>query len=104
MVAHRHCKRTQRLNCRSTRRAGPSAGQKMNSFMTLQDALDARAAGPQDLVFINGDVSESRLRYAQLRTRAHALLFHLQKVGADPGAELVLLTDRNEQFVDVFWA
>ena len=76
----------------------------MNAFMTLQDALDTRAAGPQDLVFINGDAGESRLPYARLRARALAVLHHLQQAGAEPGSELVLLTDRNEQFVDVFWA
>ena len=76
----------------------------MTSFATLQSALDARRASGHGLTFINGESDARRLTFGELRGRALAVLHHLQGAGAAPGSELVILTERNEQFVDTFWA
>ncbi|MEP7183185.1 MAG: non-ribosomal peptide synthetase [Betaproteobacteria bacterium] len=76
----------------------------MASFPTLQAALDARAASSHGVTFVNGENDERHIEYGELRRRALAVLFHLQRAGAAPGSELILLTERNEQFVDTFWA
>ena len=76
----------------------------MTAFPTLQAAIDARRASTSGLTFINGENDARRLTFGEVRTRALAVLHHLQAAGADPGTELILLTERNEQFVDTFWA
>ena len=76
----------------------------MTSFPTLQAALDARAKSARGLTFVNGENDEHRIPFGDLRRRALAVLAHLQRAGAAPGSELIALTERNEQFVDTFWA
>jgi acyl-CoA synthetase (AMP-forming)/AMP-acid ligase II len=76
----------------------------MTSFPTLQAVLDARRASERGLTYVNGESDTRRLALGDLRDRALAVLHHLQAAGAEPGSELVILTERNEQFVDTFWA
>jgi len=70
---------------------------------TLTDALAAAAATTRGVNFIAGEASERRLPYSKLRERAAGLLGHLQKAGAAPGTEAIILVDGVEPFVDAFW-
>jgi acyl-CoA synthetase (AMP-forming)/AMP-acid ligase II len=71
---------------------------------TLAEALDRAAAGQRGVNFIAGETSERRVSYAMLRSRALGVLAHLQKIGAAPGTETVILVDGQEPFIDAFWA
>ena len=71
---------------------------------TLCHALDAAAATPGGINYIAGEASERRVPYARLRERALGVLGHLQRAGAVPGSETVILVDGLEPFVDAFWA
>jgi acyl-CoA synthetase (AMP-forming)/AMP-acid ligase II len=71
---------------------------------TLVHALDHAAAGLHGVNFIAGEASERRVSYASLRTRALGVLRHLQKTGAAPGTETIILVEGLEPFVDAFWA
>src|SRR5436853_7152853 len=74
------------------------------NFATLQQAVGARRASDRVINFIEAGSSERPLRFSDLHERAAGMLFHLQKRGATSGSETILLVDRNEQFIDVFWA
>ena len=45
-----------------------------------------------------------RVTYGELHERALGMLHHLQQLGAQPGDQLILLLNNNEQFIDAFWA
>lgn len=70
---------------------------------TLTHALDAAAATLRGVNFIAGEANERRLPYSRLRERAMGVLGHLQKAGAAPGTETIILVDGLEPFVDAFW-
>ena len=70
---------------------------------TLNHALDAAAATSHGVNFIAGGANERRVPYARLRERAMGVLGHLQKVGAAPETETIILVDGLEPFVDAFW-
>jgi len=76
----------------------------MNNFSTLADVLLARCTSKNGVNFLNGENVENRLRFADIYSRACGLLNHLQQHGARTGDELVVVVDRNEQFLDAFWA
>ncbi|MEP7063637.1 MAG: non-ribosomal peptide synthetase [Betaproteobacteria bacterium] len=76
----------------------------MTAFATLQHALDARATSKEAVHYIGAEAAERRVDYAQLRARALRLLGHFQQRGVAAGAEMILLLDGNEPFVDAFWA
>jgi acyl-CoA synthetase (AMP-forming)/AMP-acid ligase II len=78
----------------------------MTSFATLQHALDARAgsAHPRSIHYIGAEDAERRVDHAQLRARALRLLGQFQQRGVAAGAEMILLLDGQEPFVDAFWA
>ncbi|MEO8347034.1 MAG: non-ribosomal peptide synthetase [Betaproteobacteria bacterium] len=75
------------------------------SLPTLTHALNAAAdATPGHGVnFIVGEANERRVPYSLLRTRALGVLGHLQKIGAAPGTQVIILVDGLEPFVDAFW-
>jgi acyl-CoA synthetase (AMP-forming)/AMP-acid ligase II len=70
---------------------------------TLTHALDHAAATAHGVNFIAGESNERRLPYARLRERAAGVLGHLQRAGAKPGTETIILVDGLEPFVDAFW-
>ena len=70
---------------------------------TLTHALDAATATSRGVNFIAGEANERRLPYSRLRERAMGVLGHLQKAGAAPGTETIILVDGLEPFVDAFW-
>ncbi len=72
---------------------------------TLGGLLSAAIArGPRSVTFIEGAQEEVRVSYDDLRARALGVLRHFQAAGLEPGDELILFTNSNEQFVDAFWA
>jgi acyl-CoA synthetase (AMP-forming)/AMP-acid ligase II len=75
----------------------------MPPLPTLTHALDAAAATSHGVNFIAGEANERRLPYFRLRERALGVLGHLQRAGATPGTETIILVDGLEPFVDAFW-
>ncbi len=73
-------------------------------FTTLDAALAARCSSDRAIHFIEGESSERILPFSALYLRAAGLLHHFRTCGTSPGSEMVLLVERNEQFVDAFWA
>ena len=71
---------------------------------TLAEVLSARQASTRSLAYIAAETSERVVPYAALYDRALRLLAPLQKAGAEPGSELVIMIDGNEPFIDTFWA
>jgi acyl-CoA synthetase (AMP-forming)/AMP-acid ligase II len=71
---------------------------------TLVEAIDAARTTNCGVTYIEGEHNELTVPYAQIHERALALLHHFQAKGAGPGAEMILLLQSNEQFVDAFWA
>jgi len=76
----------------------------MIKYQTLPDMLDDRARGAGAIVYLEGEGAEKTLKLADLRRRALGILFHLQRIGAQPGDHLVLHVASNEQFIDAYWA
>lgn len=76
----------------------------MNEFSTLGDVLAARRESKHAVNFIDGENMGHRLLYGDLYRRAIGLLHHLQKTGVRAGDEMIVIVDRNEQFIDAFWA
>lgn len=74
------------------------------NFVTLDAALGARRSSKRAIHYIEGDNNERTLPFGELYARALGLLHHFQACGAGPGSEMILLADRNEQFIDAFWA
>jgi acyl-CoA synthetase (AMP-forming)/AMP-acid ligase II len=70
---------------------------------TLTHALAAAAATTRGVNFIAGEANERRVAYSRLRERAMGVLGHLQRVGAAPGTETIIVVDALEPFVDAFW-
>jgi acyl-CoA synthetase (AMP-forming)/AMP-acid ligase II len=76
----------------------------MTQPSTLGELLAQREASTHAVTYIDGRDSERRVAYPALLQRALGLLHYLQQSGAEPGGEVVLLLESNEQFVDAFWA
>src|SRR5690242_12775420 len=74
------------------------------NFKTLCDALMERRASARTITYIEGASNEKTLCFGELYERALGLLHHFQARGAHPGSEMILLLERNEQFIDAFWA
>lgn len=76
----------------------------MTSHTTLQHVLDACAQSTRSVHYIAAEGAERQVDYARLRARALKLLGHFQRRGVAAGAEMILLLDGLEPFVDAFWA
>lgn len=76
----------------------------MKPFSTLGAAIAARRTSSRAVNFIDGGNASRRETYANLYDRAVGLLHHLQRSGAKSGDEMLLVVERNEQFIDAFWA
>ncbi|HQU15312.1 MAG: hypothetical protein B7Z66_08170 [Chromatiales bacterium 21-64-14] len=76
--------------------------------MTDCDTLSAvlrRAAGTAGTItYLDSSAPERTVAFREVYTRALGLLHHFQNAGMAPGAHVILLVNRNEQFVDAFWA
>jgi len=76
----------------------------MKQPLTLTAALNQHINSSSAIHFIKAEHESRSITYAELRTRALGLLHHLQNSGASKGDELVLITQRNEAFIEGFWA
>jgi len=76
----------------------------MIQYQTLTEMLDHRSRGPGAIGYLEGEGVEKSLPLAKLRQRALGILYHLQRIGAQPGDMLILHVASNEQFIDAYWA
>ena len=76
----------------------------MNTISTLGEALAARHDSQRAINFIDGDNNERRQPFSGLFARAAGVLKHFQDCGAAPRDEMIIMVERNEQFIDAFWA
>jgi acyl-CoA synthetase (AMP-forming)/AMP-acid ligase II/acyl carrier protein len=76
----------------------------MPVYENLVEMLDAARQLDRHVRFIDGESDESDVSFADLWTRATALLGALQKRGMRPADELVIFSKSNEEFVIAFWA
>ena len=76
----------------------------MNDPATLVEALDANQSDRRAIHYISDPNDERRVSFTGLRERALGLLHHFRAAGLEPGSELILYTNNNEQFIDGFWA
>lgn len=75
----------------------------MMNFPTLIDMLRGRGESQRKVHFIDGENDERSVTFADLIGRAQAFLHALQSRGIQPGDELVIFTNRNEDFLVAFW-
>lgn len=76
----------------------------MIQYATLTEMLDVRSRGSGAIGYLEGEGAQKNLPLAQLRRRALGILWHLQRIGAQPGDRLILHVASNEQFIDGYWA
>ena len=71
---------------------------------TLIELLDASRRAARAITYLEGENEQRTVSFEQLHARALGILFHLQKMGAQRGDKLILFLQRNEAFIDSFWA
>ncbi|VAW52648.1 Polyketide synthase modules and related proteins [hydrothermal vent metagenome] len=78
------------------------------SFETLPQALEKTLGKNVDnslvINYLRSGNEETYVNFQDLKTRALGILFNLQKCGINAGDQLIILTENNEFFLDVFWA
>ncbi|MFV9616134.1 MAG: non-ribosomal peptide synthetase [Gammaproteobacteria bacterium] len=74
------------------------------SFTTLTQALDDKLSESRAINYLTGNNEESWVSFTDLKTRALGILFNLQQKAIKAGDQLIIHTDNNEFFLDVFWA
>jgi len=77
---------------------------KLMTFTTLVDILEANRGVDRAVTYVDGESSERRVPYADVYTRALGILYHLQAMGAQRGDKMIIFLGNNEQFLDGFWA
>ncbi|MGN7457654.1 non-ribosomal peptide synthetase [Paenibacillus pasadenensis] len=75
----------------------------MDSFLTLTGLLAARRRDASGIVFAEPS-GERFLPYAELESRALGCLVSLRRRGLRPGRHVVLQTESNASFLELFWA
>ena len=76
----------------------------MKLYDTLTDLVAEARGRERHIRFIDGEHNESVVPFADLWDRARTLLGSLQSRGMQPGDELVIFSQSNENFVIAFWA
>ncbi len=76
----------------------------MKLYDTLTDLVAEARGRERHIRFIDGEHDESVVPFADLWDRARTLLGSLQSRGMQPGDELVIFSQSNENFVIAFWA
>src|ERR1044071_7489287 len=71
---------------------------------TLAELLVNNRGVKRTISYLESESSERVVAYGELYERALGILFHLQKLGAQPGDKLIIYLSNNEQFLDAFWA
>ncbi len=74
------------------------------SFATLTQALDNNLSESNKINYLTSNNEESDVTFKDLKQRALGILFHLQQNSIKAGDQLIIHTDNNEFFLDVFWA
>jgi acyl-CoA synthetase (AMP-forming)/AMP-acid ligase II len=76
----------------------------LNDAATLSALLEAARDATHGLTYLEGEHEARSVSYGELYERALAILYRLQRLGARPGDQMLLLLSSNEPFVDAFWA
>ena len=71
---------------------------------TLVELLQLNAGADRRITYIEGDGTERKVTYGELRRRALGILRRLQQLGAGRGDRLIIFLNSNEAFIDGFWA
>jgi acyl-CoA synthetase (AMP-forming)/AMP-acid ligase II len=71
---------------------------------TLTALMQANRNAERSITYLEGEKDLRRVSYAALHQRALGILYHLQRLGAQPGDKLILFLGANEPFIDAFWA
>lgn len=71
---------------------------------TLPAALDRLSGLDRSIRLLDRHGEASLTRFAELRARALALLHAFQRRGVTPGDEMLLVVNRNDAFLDAYWA
>jgi len=74
------------------------------TYKTLVEILENNRGVDRAVCYIEGEIAERRVAYADVYTRALGILHHLQRLGAERGDHLIVFLSNNEQFLDGFWA
>lgn len=73
-------------------------------YSTLPEALDQLSGLDRSIRLINRSGDESIVDFSGLRSRALTLLQHFQSRGFSAGDEMLLVVNRNDAFLDAYWA
>jgi acyl-CoA synthetase (AMP-forming)/AMP-acid ligase II/aryl carrier-like protein len=73
-------------------------------YSTLPEALDELSALDRPIRLIDRSGGGSVVGFAGLRSRALTLLHHFQSRDIGPGDEMLLVLNRNDAFLDAYWA
>ena len=76
----------------------------MFNASTLTELIQGNKTAARAITYLEGENEERSVAYGELHERALGILFHLQKLGAKRGDELILFLANDEQFIDAFWA
>jgi acyl-CoA synthetase (AMP-forming)/AMP-acid ligase II/aryl carrier-like protein len=71
---------------------------------TLTELMQANRDAERSITYLEGEKDLRRVGYRALHERALGILYHLQRLGAQPGDKLLLFLSGNEPFIDAFWA
>ena len=77
---------------------------KLGSYTTLVDILEANRSVDRSVTYVEGENNERRVSYRDVHARALGILHHLQAAGARSGDKMIIFLNNNEQFMDGFWA
>ena len=76
----------------------------MSKATTLTEVIENNRAVARAITYLEGENDTQDVSFGELYERALGILFHLQRIGAQRGDQLILFLADNEQFIDVFWA
>lgn len=74
------------------------------SFATLTQALDNNLSESHTINYLSSNNEDTDVTFNDLKQRALGILFNLQQKSIKAGDQLIIHTDNNEFFLDVFWA
>ena len=75
----------------------------MSNPATLVELIEANRKVARGITYLEGEQNERSVSFGELYTRALGILYHLQKLGAKRGDQLILFLGDNEPFIDAFW-
>ena len=71
---------------------------------SLAEILSRNRGAAGFIEYIDAQDDRRRVSFADLEAHALGVLHHFQKLGMQPGDEVILFTPSTEQFIDGFWA